>query len=95
MIPSEINVCGVPYTVKLCEDNFTTDSHFGEICYTNAEIRINKDLPDSLKKNALIHEWVHGALVMIGRNEETQDEQLVQSLAMAIGQTFDFKETGK
>ena len=91
MIPKTINICGVPHTVKLCEDSFALDSHFGEINYTKAEIRINKDMPEVLQVQTLIHEWVHGMLVMIGRNEEAQDEQFVQCLSMAINQTFTVK----
>ena len=49
-------------------------------------------MPEALQLQSLIHEWVHGALVMIGQNELTQDEVLVQCLAAAINQTFQFKE---
>lgn len=92
MIPKEINICGVPHTINLCVDNFTVDSHFGEIDYIKAEIRINKDMPESLQMQALCHEWLHGALVMLGFNEETQNEQFVQALSMAINQTFTLKQ---
>lgn len=68
------------------------DSHFGEIDYTNAAIKINRDMPEALQLQSLIHEWVHGALVMIGQNELTSDEVFVQCLAAAINQTFQFKE---
>lgn len=91
-MPETINICGVPFTVKLCEDNFVSDSHFGEITYTKAEIRINKDMPEEMQKQALVHEWLHGALVLLGFNDETGDEQLVQGLANAIYQTFKLKE---
>ena len=92
MIPKEINICGVPHTIKLCVDNFTVDSHFGEIDYIKAEIRINKDMPESLQMQALCHEWLHGALVMLGFNDETQNEQFVQALSVAINQTFTLKQ---
>lgn len=86
-----INVCGVPHKVLMVEDNFTLDSHFGEIDYTKAEIRINKDMPEPMQKQTLIHEWVHGVLVMMGYNNETQNEQFVNALAVAINQTFQIK----
>ena len=95
MIPETINICGVPHTVKLCEDNFTTDTHFGQIEYAKAEIRINRDMPPELQMQALCHEWVHGALVMLGFNDETSNEQFVQALAMAINQTFTVKDGSK
>ena len=86
MIPSKINICGVPHTVMLCKDNFTVDSHFGEIEYTQALIKINQDMPEDMQKQALCHEW------MLGFNEQSQNEQFVQALSMAINLTFDFKE---
>ena len=33
MIPSEVMICGIPHTVIECEENFTTESHFGQIEY--------------------------------------------------------------
>ena len=92
MIPAKINICGVPHLVRLCKDNFIVDSHFGEIEYTQALIKINQDMPEDMQKQALCHEWLHGALVMLGFNEQSQNEQFVQALSMAINLTFDFKE---
>ena len=92
MIPNTINIVGVPHKVMLCKDYFTIDSHFGEIDYTKAEIKINLDLPEPLQMQALCHEWLHGALVMIGFNDQTQNEQFVQALSAAINMSFKPKE---
>ena len=92
MIPSTVKICGIPHTVILCEDNFNTDCHFGQIEYAKCEIRINKDMPEEMQIQTLTHEMVHGMLVMIGQSELSQDEQLVQSLAMAINQSFVLRE---
>ena len=91
MIPSIINICGVPHTVCLCKDEFDIDSHFGQIEYTQALIKINQDMPEEMQKQALCHEWLHGALVMLGFNEHSQNDQFVQALSMAINQTFTVK----
>lgn len=91
MIPSTINICGVPNTVRLCVDEFDLDSHFGQIEYTQALIKINQDMPESMQMQSLCHEWLHGALVMLGFNEQSQNEQFVQALSMAINQTFTVK----
>ena len=88
-----INICGVPHTVVLCEDNFNMDTHFGEINYASATIKINKDMPKAMQAQALCHEWLHGALVMLGFNELSQNEQFVQAMAMAINQTFTIRHT--
>jgi hypothetical protein len=92
MIPDKINIVGVPYKVMLLKDNFVTDSHFGEIDYTEATIKINQDMPEPLQMQALCHEWLHGALVMLGFNDQTQDDQFVQALSAAINMSFKPKE---
>ena len=92
MIPNKINIVGVPYKVILCKDNFAIDSHFGEIDYTKAEIKINQDMPEPMQMQSLCHEWLHGALVMLGFNNQTQDEQFVQALSAAINMSFKLKE---
>lgn len=92
MIPTVIKVCGIPHTVMLCEDNFSANSHFGEIDYTKAEIRINKNMPNEMQNVTLIHEWLHAALVMLGFNEATSNEQFVNALSTAISQTFVLKD---
>ena len=91
MIPNKINIVGVPHKVILCKDNFTIDSHFGEIDYTKAEIKINQDMPEPMQMQALCHEWLHGALVMLGFNDQTQNEQFVQALSAGINMSFDIK----
>ena len=45
-----------------------------------------------MQMQTLIHEMLHGMLVLIGQNELAQDEQVVQSLSMAINQSFKLKE---
>ena len=93
MLPDKVNICGVPFAVRCCDDSFQSDTlHFGEIQYGKAEIRINRDMAEQMKMQTLIHEWVHGAFVMMGRNEQAEDEQLVQCLAAAINNTFTLKE---
>ena len=92
MIPSTVKICGIPHSVILCEDNFNTDCHFGQIEYSKCEIRINKDMPEEMQMQTLVHEMLHGMLVLIGQNELAQDEQVVQSLSMAINQSFKLKE---
>lgn len=56
-----------------------------------SEIEMRKNQPPELYKQTLVHEIVHGMLTMIGRNDLSEDETFVQSLALAISQTFDLK----
>lgn len=84
----KINICGIPHEVIECEDNFSVDCHFAMIDFKKAEIHINKDMSDEMKKEQLCHEILHGILVHLGYQEQNNDEQFVQALANAINQTF-------
>lgn len=88
MIPEKVFICGIPHTIKLCEDNFNSDTHFGQINYAKCEIRINKDMPEEIQRQTLCHEMLHGMLVLLGYNDLTNDEQFVQALSMSINQSF-------
>ena len=89
MIPNKINILGIPFKVNEYPDFFQSDSiHFGEINYQAGEIKLSQTVPDELKLQTLIHEWVHGVLFMLGREDIKSDEQLVQGLSIAIYQTF-------
>ncbi len=92
MIPETVNICGIPYRVMECVDSFNIDLHFGQIDYAGAIIKINMMASDEIKMQALFHEMLHGMLVLIGRNSEAEDEQLVQALANAMYQSFRLKE---
>lgn len=87
----KVNICGVPHNIVFTDDRFTNDLHIGQIDYGKAKITINKDLDDNIKKVGLIHEWVHGALVLLGYSEQAADEQFVQAFATAINGSFDIR----
>ena len=85
----KVTICGIPHEVIECEDSFTaTAVHFGEIDYKKCLIKIASDLSDEHKEEALCHEIIHGILVHLGYDEQSQDEQSVQALGNAINQTF-------
>lgn len=86
-----INICGIPHAVIECEDNFDIDVHFGQIDFKKCEIKINKNMTEENKKEALCHEIVHGMLLHLGYNDYTNDEQFVQALGNAISQSFNVK----
>lgn len=88
-MPESINICGIPYMIKYCSDDFNTETeHLGAINYKKCEINIAVDMPEALQQQTIIHEWVHGVLFSIGYDELRSDEKLVQNLAVAINQTF-------
>jgi hypothetical protein len=90
-----VRICGIPYKIIECEDNFDVDLHFGEIKYDKGEIHINKSLTNDIKEEALCHEIMHGILVHLGYNEQSQDEQFVQAVSNAIHQTFRIIKKGE
>lgn len=87
-----VNICGIRHPVIECEDKFDSDTHFGLIDHTQNEIKINKNLSEAAKLETLFHEVVHGILVHIGYQEQSQDETFVQAFGNALFQCCDFKE---
>ena len=87
-----VNICGIPH--QIIEKDYIEGEGcvLGEIEYRSCTIAMRKDQTPELYRQTLIHEMVHGMLVMIGRNDLSDDETFVQTLALAISQTFDLKE---
>lgn len=94
MIPKKVSICGIPHTVIQVSQNFSGDCHFGEIDYAKCTIKINSDMPEAMQMQALLHEMVHGMLVLMGFNDLTEDEQFVQAMALAINQNFTLRKEG-
>lgn len=91
----KVNICGVMHEVIECEDAFDSDAtHFGQIEYREARIKINKDMNLDIKKETICHEMVHGMLIHLGYSDLSNDEQFVQALGNAIMQGFRIKEFG-
>ena len=91
----KVNICGIPYTVKECEDHFDSDCHCGLIIYSECLIKINKNMHEEMKKATLCHEIMHGILLNIGREDLCNDENFVTALGNAIYATFEVKEVEK
>ena len=84
----KVNICGIPHKVIYCKDEFNTDTHFGQIDYGKAVIKISEDISKEQQEEALCHEVLHGILVHIGKGELSQDEEFVNVLSNAIYQSF-------
>lgn len=85
----KVNICGIPHNVVYVNDEFNNiDTHFGQIDYGKAMIKINKEVSKEQQNEALCHEMLHGILVHIGKEELSRDESFVQSLSNAIYQSF-------
>lgn len=91
----KVNICGIPYTVKECEDHFDSVCHCGLIIYSECLIKINKNMHEEMKKATLCHEIMHGILLNIGREDLSNDENFATVLGNAIYATFEVKEVEK
>lgn len=90
----EITICGIPYKIVPTKDVFDVDTHLGQINYITGEIRVNEKLQGEILYETLAHEIIHGILMYLGYEKESQDEQFVQALGNAINQTFKIKGVG-
>ena len=89
-----VKICGVPYEIIDKDYIESSDGRcVGMITYDECKIEMRKGQHPDYYNQSLIHEVVHGMLVMIGRNDLSCDETFVQTLALAISQTFDLKES--
>ena len=86
-----VNICGIPYEVIYRDDPFGNDCNFGMIHYGDCKIIINESISEAMRSNALCHEILHGIMVGIGRNDLTEDEAFICSLASAINQAFEVR----
>lgn len=84
----KVNICGIPHKVIYFKDEFNTDTHYGQIDYGKAVIKISEDISKEQQDEALCHEILHGILVHIGKDELSQDEEFVNVLSNAIYQSF-------
>lgn len=87
-----VNICGIPYEVKEVKHSLDSVMSCGQINYKDQIILINEDQKEQFKNLTLIHEIVHGMLVMIGEDELSDNERFVNALAMAINISFEVKE---
>lgn len=89
---SIVNICGIPHTVSKQKDSFgTNEYHFGEIDYKKCEITLADDLPPKLEEETMFHEMLHGIFFHIGRDDLSQNENLIDALANAMMQSFKIK----
>ena len=85
-----VNICGIPHTVILQDDNFTASGQtLGEIHYKTAEIFLATGQSPEIEKETLCHEMMHGILLHIGETELCDDEGFVTKIAAAVSQAFD------
>lgn len=85
---SEIRILGQVYRISEVECVSKEELVKGSINYLTHEIRIDKSMPDDLKKQTMLHEVIHAICDALGLYELGEDEQAVQSLATALYSVF-------
>lgn len=87
-MPKEVNILGVIYQVKEVDTVNKTDPRRGEINYLTNEIKIDKNMPKTLKEQVLMHEIMHAVFDLLGLYELGENEEKVQSIATALHHVF-------
>ncbi|SCJ58689.1 Uncharacterised protein [uncultured Clostridium sp.] len=86
----QINILGVSYTIEEVDTVNKTNPRRGEINYLTNEIKIDKNMPASLKEQVLMHEILHAVFDLIGLDKLSEDEKKVQSIATALHHVFSY-----
>ena len=79
-------ICGLPFEIQEIEPSSRSDMNLGMSDSKQMLITIKKDMPKEMKELTLIHEYIHMVLDNYAM-EETNNEQLVQTLASELYRT--------
>lgn len=83
-----INILGVVYEIEEVEVVNKSEPRRGEINYLTGEIKLDKNMPLTLKEQVLTHEILHAVFDLLGLDKLAEDEKKVQSIATALHQVF-------
>jgi len=85
---STINILGIPYTVKRVPYIDRNLYRAGEINFETQEIKLLDTLKEETAGITFFHELIHGILTGLNYLNETDDEKLVQGLAIGLYQAL-------
>jgi hypothetical protein len=85
-IPNEINIMGINFKVKIKDNKEFVDSEWGCVKYSICEIWINSGLTLQKRSYTFIHECTHAAFEMLGRQDNANDEGLVNCISAMLTQ---------
>jgi len=83
-----VNILGVPYTVKRVPYVSREEYRAGEIDFEAQEIKLLDSLKRETAAITLFHEVIHGILSGLKYLDESDDEKLVQGLAIGLYQAL-------
>lgn len=84
----QLNIMGVIFTIQEVDVVDKANPKKGEINYLTGEIKIDKNMPPTLKDQTLMHEIIHAICDLNGWYELGEDEEKVQGLATALHQVL-------
>lgn len=83
-----VRILGLDYEIEEVECVSKEELRKGEINFLINRIRIDKSMPEDLKKQVLIHEMMHAIFDLLGLEDLCTDENKVQSIATALHQVI-------
>jgi hypothetical protein len=83
-----VNILGIPYTVRRVPYVSRDEYAAAHINYETHEIRILDSLRDEAFGITLFHEVIHGVFTALKYLDESNDEKLVQGLAIGLYQAL-------
>ncbi len=87
-MPDKINILGVTYKIMEVEVVNKEEPRKGEIDFLTGVIKIDKNMPQEMKEQVLMHEILHAVCDLLGYEKLCFDEKKVQGLATALHQIF-------
>lgn len=87
-LPKSVDIMGLIYSVEEVDIVNKFFPRNGEIDFQSQIIKIDKGLTEDRKAVVLIHEVLHGELEALGLSEISDNENMVQSLAIALYHTI-------
>lgn len=86
LLPTEVKVAGVTYTVKEQENLINIEEAWGRIDFFNSNIRVDKSLSDDRKEQSFIHEVTHAIFLEAGYKE--QEEDMINRISIVLYQVL-------
>lgn len=85
-----VSILGINYNINYVPYIMRDEYRAGQIDFENQEIKILDTLQCDLRNVTLLHEIIHAAMTHLGLHEESQNENLVQGLAIAMHQVIKY-----
>lgn len=84
-----LDIGGFPYCVELVDDDIEDENEeggtlAGDVAYSELRIRLDRRLPEPLRKSVLLHEALHAVLYQAGHTGD--NEKIVMALGYGMTQ---------